>query len=95
MKTYLYRASKTPYLNNCRLIQVYLAYYSSYYPGSHYSIVGSPKSERLYRDPREFQDDLCDILRKTEVSFVSVSCIVQILWQYQVIIEKTVPIFVI
>ena len=41
----------------------------------------SPKSER---DPCEFQDELGDILRKTEVSFV---CIVQTLWQCQVITQ--------
>ena len=35
----------------------------------------------------EFQDELGDILRKTEVKFVSLSCIVQTLWQCQVIIE--------
>ena len=28
----------------------------------------SPKSERLYRDPCEFQDELGDILRKTDVA---------------------------
>ena len=46
-------------------------------------------------DPCEFQDELGDILRKTEVSFVYLSCTVQTLWQFQVIIEETVPIFVI
>ena len=46
------------------------------------------------RDPCEFQDELGDILRKTEVSFVSLSCILQTLWQCQVIIEATVPSFV-
>ena len=46
------------------------------------------------RNPCEFQDELGDILRKTEVSFVSLSCIVQTLWQCQVIIQVTVPIFV-
>ena len=42
--------------------------------------------------------NLGDILRKTEVRFVSLSCIVQTLWdlcQCQVIIEATVPLFVI
>ena len=29
------------------------------------------------------------------MNFVSLSCIVQILWQYQVMIEATIPIFVI
>ena len=33
-----------------------------------------------------------DIIRKSEVSFVSLSCIVQTLWQCQVRIEVTVPI---
>ena len=36
-----------------------------------------------------------DILRKTEVSFVALSCIVQTLWKCQGRIEATVPIFVI
>ena len=36
-----------------------------------------------------------DILRKTDVRFVYLSCTVQILWQIQVIIEAIVPIFVI
>ena len=35
-----------------------------------------------------------DILRKTEVSLVSLSCMVQTLRQCQVRIEATVPIFV-
>ena len=38
------------------------------------------------------------MLRKTEVNFVSLSCIVQTLWdlcECQVIIEETVPLFVI
>ena len=43
----------------------------------------------------KFQDELGDVLRKTEVSFESLSCIVQKLWQCQVRIEATVPIFVI
>ena len=34
------------------------------------SIVGSPNSEGIYRDPCEFQDKLSDILRKAEVSYV-------------------------
>ena len=42
---------------------------------------------RLYRDPCECQDELCDILRKTEVIFVCLSCIV---WVCQDIIEETV-----
>ena len=46
------------------------------------------------RDRCEFQDEVGDILRKTEVSFVSLSCILQTLWQCQVIIEATVPSFV-
>ena len=40
-------------------------------------------------------NSLGDVLRKTEVSFVSVSCIVPTLWQCQVRIEATIPIFVI
>ena len=36
-----------------------------------------------------------DILRKTKVSFMYLSCTVQTLWQFKVIIEATVPIFVI
>ena len=36
-----------------------------------------------------------DIIRKTEVSFLSLSCSVQTLWQSQVIIEATLPIFAI
>ena len=46
-------------------------------------------------DPCECQDEFVDILRKTEVSFVSLSCIVQTLWdlcECQVIIETTVPL---
>ena len=46
-------------------------------------------------DHCEFQDELGDILRKPEVIIRALSCIVQILWQCQVIIEATVPIFVI
>ena len=44
----------------------------------------------------ECQDELGDILRTTEVSFVSLSCIVQPLWdlcEWQIIIEATVPLF--
>ena len=44
------------------------------------------------KDSCEIQDELGDILRKTEVSFV---CIMQTLWQCQVIFLATVPIFVI
>ena len=40
-------------------------------------------------------DELDDILRKTKVSLVSLLCIVQTLWQCLVIIEATVPLFVI
>ena len=50
------------------------------------------------REPCECQDELGDFLRKTEVSFVCLSCIVQTLWylcQSQVIIEATVPLFLI
>ena len=37
-----------------------------------------------------------DILRKTEASFASLSCRVQTLWDMcQVVIEATVPLFVI
>ena len=36
---------------------------------------------------------LLAILRKIEVSFVSLSCIVQTLWLCQVRIEATVPMF--
>ena len=53
-------------------------------------------SECLQRDPCECQDELGDILRKTEVSFVSLSCIIQTLWdlcQCQVIIEATVYLY--
>ena len=45
--------------------------------------------------PCEFKDELGDILRITEVSFVSLSCVVQTLWQCQDVIEATTPIFVI
>ena len=45
-------------------------------------------------DACELQDQLDDIIRKSEVHFVSLSCIVQTLWQCQVIIEATVPLFV-
>ena len=44
------------------------------------------------RDPCEFQDELGDILRKTEVIFV---CIVQTLWQWQFIFQAKVPIIIV
>ena len=43
--------------------------------GSTLTFRGIPKSERLYRDPCECLDELGDILRKSEVSFASFSCI--------------------
>ena len=45
-------------------------------------------------DHCEFQDELGDILRKPEVIIRALSCIVQTLWQCQVIIEATVPIII-
>ena len=46
------------------------------------------------RHPCELQDELCDILRKIEVSFVSLQCIVQTLWQWKIIIEVTVATYI-
>ena len=49
-------------------------------------------------NPYENQDELDDILRKTDVRFMSLSCIVLTLCyltEFQAMLEATVPLFVI